>query len=170
MIRLTVLMIFMLLNSALPAQTTRIEFNSPHQPLSDELKGVMPLYKYQSDTVFYYGKSYTLQLPNNVTFQDTAFAFTYFTGWKNAPIPRTTLFVIGNYQSENPVIYVDYNHNLDLSDDGAPLTFTEEKPFTIIRLKNSEIQEGVYPLRISPVVYKDEAMKDRTVEFHSNNH
>lgn len=100
----------------------------------------------KGDSIHYDNKSYKLILPEKFFVKDTAVAFNYFTGWKNQAINNVTLFLFGDYTSHKPIVYIDYNHNLDFSDDGQPIVFDQDST-KIVYLKNSENPFGLFPIK-----------------------
>lgn len=112
-----------------------IELN---RSLADQTYQVIPLYTFSGKQIYYRGKTHTITPPKKLKSKDNAFGFLYFTGRRDEQIPYTTLIFIEAYRSASPKVYVDYNHNLDLSDDGSALKVDQENHSVWIKLKNQE--------------------------------
>ncbi|PWH86604.1 TlpA family protein disulfide reductase [Brumimicrobium oceani] len=124
-----------------------IKFNNGYYHASDNSHGFMKLLQCSSDgTVTHYGKVQKVIYPENFNIKDSALAFNYFTGWKNSITVKSTPFLFGNYKSYKPIVYVDYNHNLDFSDDGQPLIFDEDSTL-VVYLSNSENSNAQFPIK-----------------------
>lgn len=125
--------------------------------------GFMKLIDYNdSNSVYYNGVQHEISFPDNFFVTDTALAFNYFTGWSNAKVGKAVAFLIGDYKSFKPVMYVDYNHNLDFSDDGLPFRFNNDSTATVF-LKNSEVSNAYFPIKFF-YAYLNPEMKQQ-VEF-----
>lgn len=140
-------MIVLLTKMNLAAQDTiTINFNAEYHIVDEKGHGFMKLIDNQSNEVIYEGNRYKVTFPNQFFVGDTAIAFNYFTGWENPSIENSTAFLFGNYKSHSPIVYVDYNHNLDFSDDGQPLKFNIESTLTIY-LINSKMPSAFFPIK-----------------------
>jgi len=125
-----------------------IYFGDEYHISSPHSNGFMKLFKCTDDGRFiHYGKTKQIVFPENFIVKDTALALNYFTGWKNSITPNQVLFLIGNYSSFSPVVYVDYNQNLDFSDDGDPLVFRADTS-AIVYLNNSEFTSAQFPIKL----------------------
>ena len=127
--------------------TLQINFGPNYHMSDDEGHSFMKLIDNHNNAFKYDGTDYSFTYPQNFSVNDTAIAFNYFTGWENAFIKNTTAFLFGNYKSRSPIVYVDYNHNLDFSDDGLPLQFEEEKGLTLY-LENSNIPTAKFSVNL----------------------
>jgi thiol-disulfide isomerase/thioredoxin len=124
-----------------------VNFDSQYHLPQEDGNGFMKLLDCNgSDLINYDGNTYQIVFPDKFFVQDTAVAFNYFTGWKNAKIENATLFLFGNYSSHKPIMYVDYNHNLDFTDDGQPISFNHDST-AIVYLKNSEFPSSYFPIK-----------------------
>lgn len=109
--------------------------------LFDEAE-IVPLYHPKKDTLYYSDKSKKLKknlkiiFPENFNVDDTAIALIYFSGWKDSTIPDRAAVLIGNFK-KRPTIIVDYNNNLDFSDDDVLENEESDQGFSF-KLKNSE--------------------------------
>lgn len=83
--------------------------------------------------------------PDLSEISDTSFTQIYFTGNNHAAIENGIMVLVGNYTSESPLLWVDYNNDLDFSDEGKPLSFSEA--FIDISIPNNDQPELVYTLR-----------------------
>lgn len=92
------------------------------------------------------------KLPDMSGIKDTSYAYVYFGGIdQRKDLPGYTLIIIGNNQrSFKPaLLWIDRNHNLDLSDDGAPDTFPSTLNEKDIVLKHPVIKNATYTVNIS---------------------
>lgn len=97
------------------------------------------------------GKFYA-KLPDMQGVTDTSYAYVYFGGIdERKDLPGYSLVIIGNNKrSFKPaLLWIDRNHNLDLSDDGAPDTFSSIKPDLDIVLRHPQIKNATYTVNIS---------------------
>lgn len=93
------------------------------------------------------------KLPNMQGVTDTSYAYVFFGALQDRKdLKGYTLMVIGNNQrsfNKPALLWIDKNHNLDLSDDGAPDTFASsanEKDITLVNPKN---KNATYTLTLS---------------------
>ncbi len=126
--------------------TITIHFAPQYQRSNDGGHGFMKLLRYDPDSIFYDGVPRQIQLPDQFFVSDTAVAFNFFTGWENPKIENATAFLFGNYSSHRPIVYIDYNHNLDFRDDGQALQFTTDST-VLVYLKNSSHQHAYFPIK-----------------------
>ncbi len=127
--------------------TLRINFDPEYHFLTDKNIGFMKLVAMHDNNIIEYERnSYKIKYPKNFHVRDTAVAFNYFTGWEDPAIEDCTVFLFGNYASKSPIVYVDYNHNLDFSDDGQPLKFKSDSTL-IVYLKHSKNVEASFPIK-----------------------
>ncbi len=77
-----------------------------------------------------------INFPNLSEVPDTAFAQIYFTGKNQSAIKDGVLILVGDYSSESPQFWVDYDNDLDFSDNNESLQFSEE--FIDISIPNAE--------------------------------
>lgn len=137
--------------------TLRINFGPEYQ--KDYGNGSMLLIDNNENQIRLDGETYQMTYPDNFVVKDTAIALNYFTGWRNAAIKNNAAFLIGNYKSKSPIVYVDYNHNLDFSDDGQPLCFSSDSTLTVY-LYHSENTSAFFPIQFScPKMTSEEKIK-----------
>jgi thiol-disulfide isomerase/thioredoxin len=67
-----------------------------------------------------------ITFPDLSEIPDTAFAHIYFTGHNHSAIENNVLVLVGNHASESPLIWVDYNNDLNFSEAKDPLLFSED--------------------------------------------
>lgn len=95
---------------------------------------------------------FTFKMPDMQGIKDTSYAYIFYGGIdKRKELPGYTLMVIGNNtRSFRPaLLWIDKNHNLDLSDDGAPDTFPSTVPDKDITLYHPDIPNAAYTVNIS---------------------
>jgi hypothetical protein len=100
-------------------------------------------------------KKFYAKMPNMTGINDTNYAYIFYGGTdQRKDLKGYSLMIIGNNQrSIKPaLLWIDKNHNLDLSDDGAPDTFyynTPDKDITLAHPKQSTAQYTVNISRFS---------------------
>jgi len=141
-----VLILFLIKMNISAQDTITINFNAEYHIVNEEGYGFMKLIDNHSNEIRYDGNNYSVTFPNHFFVSDTAISFNYFTGWENPSIESSTAFLFGNYSSRSPIVYVDYNHNLDFSDDGQPLKFNMDSTLTVY-LNNSKIPSAFFPIK-----------------------
>jgi len=163
-----VLFIFMSTSNILISQNSiQINFDAQYHLPTDAGNGFMILQDIKgADSINYEGITYQIKYPDDFFVQDTAVAFNYFTGWVRAKIKNTTMFLLGNYSSNRPVMYVDYNHNLDFSDDGQPIVFDQDSS-AVVYLRNSENTSSFFPIKFFYPKLKAES-KSKVESMFSN--
>ncbi len=134
----TIFIIFIACFHWLTAQN-EITLHFATKAVSIEKQNYLLLYEYQSSEIHVFAKKYRITLPENLKNSQTAFGFVNFGGWKNDDLGGNTLIAVSQYQFGKPVIYVDYNHNLDLRDDGTPFTFNNLRDTVAFSLFNAEV-------------------------------
>lgn len=93
------------------------------------------------------------KLPNMQGIKDTSYAYIYFGGLQNRnTLKGYTLMVIGHNQrsfNQPALLWIDKNHNLDLSDDGPADTFASNANEKDIVLSNPDNPNARYTVNIS---------------------
>ncbi len=133
----------------------------------EKTQAVVPVFKYTGDSIEEFTRfgveqkkvpqKFRLTLPDMKGCMDTAYGYLYFSGTTRPVNQGYRLMVIGNYRRRQPpaIIYTDKNDNFDLSDDGPPDTLTHDMYYLDLVLRNSEVPEGKYIVRLSPSGYRD---------------
>lgn len=88
---------------------------------------------------------------------DTCYAMVYFGGLNEREKLKgyEMILISNNKRNIDPcLIYIDRNHNLDLSDDGAPDTFYYNTFYKELSFTNPKNSEAKYKIRISRFDYK----------------
>lgn len=91
---------------------------------------------------------------------DTAFAQIYFTGKNSAAIENGILMLIGNYSSESPIFWTDYNNDLNFSNDNTSIAFSDE--FIDLSIPNSDQLDLYHAIRFHK---PDSAKKEQTYKM-----
>ncbi len=144
----------------------KIAFDGTHF-LLDDMSEAVALYKFSGKSFKYENESYEVKFPENFDMEDTAFAFIFFQGWKNAPIADETLVLIGNYK-QSPTVIVDANNNLDFSDDAATQLSSLNETLRF-KLFNSEHKDAFCLVEMGKIVYKDNERKKKSEHFIAAN-
>jgi hypothetical protein len=126
--------------------TVTVQFTNPHQHIGPYGNGSGgTLFRFHTDSVFYFDGAHHVTLPKQVDIDKAAFGFEYFTGLENPAIENTPLVVVDDYRAATRRLYVDYNGNLDLTDDGGPMKLGVNDTVTA-RFTNSSNADGLFPL------------------------
>jgi len=141
------LLLLSLVGTSLKGQDTlTIHFGPTYQFINEDSYGFMKLIENHSNEFQYGGETFHITFPERFFVKDTALGFNYFTGWENSALDRATAFLFGNYSSHLPLVYVDFNHNLDFSDDGQSLSFGLDSTLTVY-LPNSSNPSAFFPIK-----------------------
>lgn len=114
---------------------------------NSDLIGFCPLFKLNSDAI--HNKVYSAKikhLPKSINISKIAYGFLYFKGLKNSSFENELVLLVENYETSNPIIYVDSNGNLDFTDDGKPYNLKE---ISTLKLANSEDSSANYNYQIA---------------------
>ena len=85
--------------------TILVNFDNQYHLSQDDGNGFMKLLDCNGNDLITYDENvYQIVFPDKFFVQDTAVAFNYFTGWKNAKIENATMFLFGNYSSHQPIM------------------------------------------------------------------
>ena len=97
-------------------------------------------------------KTFYAKLPNMTGINDTNYAYIFYGGTdQRKDLKGYSLMIIGNNQrtSKPAILWIDKNHNLDLSDDGSPDTFFFDTPDKDIVLSHPNQATAQYTVNIS---------------------
>lgn len=133
----TLFLVFMYLVLSLSAQT-EITFYFPQKPIAIEKYNHLLLYEYQSPEISIFAKKYKIELPDAIRNTQTALGFIDFGGWQYDGLAGNTLVAVNNYQFGKPILYIDYNHNLNFKDDASPFYFANLKDTMMFSLFNAD--------------------------------
>lgn len=87
---------------------------------------------------------------------DTVYAETYFTGNNHSALEKEVLLLVGNPDSKAPLIFTDYNNNLNFTDDRGPSVFSEENvDISIPDIIRPDIQHTTRFYKASPEQKKE---------------
>ncbi|MCE7993933.1 MAG: TlpA family protein disulfide reductase [Roseivirga sp.] len=123
----------------------RNEYRAPN-----DIYNPLPLYKLpENNRITYSGsdKEYEIKIPTDIS-GDVAFTTEFFTGWEDGALDASVLLLITNYTGSEPQLYIDYNQNLDLTDDGAPVNLPDDK-IEYIHLYRSDNQQATYTFKVT---------------------
>lgn len=84
--------------------------------------------------------------PDLSQMQDTVYGITYFPPEKNRP-GKMIVIIIGNFNTPDPVYFIDYNLDRNYANDGPPYIFGKE-PFTTLTFTNNQQVSHPYILRL----------------------
>jgi hypothetical protein len=128
-----------------------------------KMQSVIPVYKYAGmpmedpvnnglDTKKPFGY-FTAKLPDMKGYKDTNYFYLYFGALsKRKDLQGYTLGIVANngrQYGKLATIWIDKNHNLDLSDDGPPQTLDENIGYLEISLSNPDNPQAKYSVYIS---------------------
>lgn len=86
-----------------------------------------------------------IKFPDLSGISDTTFAYIYFTGKNHAGIDKGILMLVGDHASKSPLIWVDYNNDLNFSDAKKPLRFS--KNFIDVSIPNTDEPKLIHTIR-----------------------
>lgn len=146
------LLILMGPNMLQAQEKIRVDLQNEYRAPNDQYNP-LPLYKLPENGKITYSqakpqKEYDVKLPEGIS-REIAFSMEYFTGWEGAAIDKNVLMLIADYTSEQPTLYVDYNNNLDLTDDG-PSVKLKRGGNAYIKLHRPDDKKAIYALNIAP--------------------
>lgn len=125
------------------------EFRAP-----DNRFDPLPLYKLPGNgrIAYSYTKSpgeYQVTLPEGLS-GDLAFTNEFFTGRTDAKVEKNVLIIVADYKANGPKLFVDYNGNFDLTDDGPPVLLNREaNGETNIVLHRTDNPDATYTIRLA---------------------
>lgn len=130
--------------SAAAQDTITIRFTNPHQWVGPYGSAqASELFRFHTDSVFYYDGGHQVTLPSELDLDKGAFGFEFFTGLDNPAIENVALVAVDDFRSPNRKLYVDYNGNLDLTDDGDPEILVPGDT-AVIYFRNASNTEGLF--------------------------
>jgi len=166
-----ILILVFLLNSLTSIAQDTIFFSNDYKNTNKIGTAIVALYKLEGDTVRYRGVPKKIILPELLDTSEIAFFTDYFTGWDPMPYNKTLTFLVTGYSDFNCDVYVDYNQNLDFSDDGAPLNLKSKEDSITVFLPNKNNPEAFFVLEFKFANYKNEEVRQLCENFygkHSN--
>ncbi len=102
---------------------------------NSDMVSMNPIFRLENNTIHNKNKSQVIvKLPKELKDADLAYGFLFFTGNKNPYFQNEVVFLVKDYNSESPKIYVDSNGNLDFTDDEKHVDFSKDK--LQVKLKN----------------------------------
>lgn len=149
--------------SVAKAHSSEDKIQLKDRPLSELSKYTtpIPLYHFSGSEVVHFNlftnelDRYKAIFPDLSDVKDIAFFYSYFTGGKqDRVILDQTITLVANYKAANPTLYVDYNGNLDFSDDGPGIRLNNSAD---IKLKNAVHASGETHYNIQKITYVDKA-------------
>ena len=116
--------------------------------------GFRVLYKLTDNSIYFKQDTvnYDIVPPKNFEAKNPAYGFLRFTGQTHNLLENYILFLVDDYESHFPNIYLDYNNNLNFEDDGNALKFgADSTVLTTIQnplIKNAQLQIKLKHLNI----------------------
>lgn len=146
-----ILCILTLLTTQLLQAQERVKIDLQNEyRASDNRYNPLPLYKLPENNKITYAKSdkvYDVKLPDGIS-SEVAFTTEFFTGWEDGALDRSVLMLIADYTTSMPGLYVDYNQNLDLSDDGPAITLRPDESIPI-HFYRSDNRDATYTIKVT---------------------
>ena len=119
------------------------------------IKGFGNILTYQDSPVM-------ITYPENFQFQDTGLLKLYFIGSSDKlPFPRNVFVLVGNYKSSTPSFFVDFNFNLDFSDDGPGKILSKDDSVYNFTLHNAKDSNATFTYALSRKKFHDSNVKAR---------
>lgn len=138
------------------AQTFQLDleanYTSPFGSQSD-LISFIPLFKLKDNQINNQELSSSIkQVPSGMKLGKTAYGFLYFTGLTQSAFPQEVCFLIEDYAESQSTIYLDRNGNLDFSDDGKGIAFTNHQILSLAneKHKTAKLHYEIGRSQISP--------------------
>jgi hypothetical protein len=123
---LSVVIIGFLISSGAKSQEKPLTIKFPDTPKTTSGGGIEYIIKGFGDTLTYDDSTVHITYPEDFAYKDTGLINLYFLGGYNTmPFPRSTYALVGGYKLPRPTLYVDFNNNLDFSDDGPGKRFNK---------------------------------------------
>ena len=130
----------------------------------------MPIFlmEYYTNPIVYDGKELNIELPPLEEDKPKAFGFLFFEGNKSNPQPGEVLVLLYDYEDYQGKLYVDKNFNLDLRDDGLPITFTDSTDLHHIKLSHSDFPRSVYSVDIQYIRFKNDRQESMVAQMRAD--
>jgi hypothetical protein len=182
--RLIIASSFMVLGLTLMAQTIRIE-SEKHvkDDAFEKSQSILPIYRYVGDSIEPYTKFgleidktkpwYKIsKLPDMSNCRDTGYTYIYFAGADNPVSQGYILTLVGNYRRSRKSIffYIDRNNDFDFTNDGPPDTMTYMEHNKEITLRNKDIPNAEYGLKLSRFKYGENVRYKNLLTQHYRAH
>jgi hypothetical protein len=133
------LSVFLISCSNQEDDTLKISLNTNYEQSDRGLLVLYPISELE-DSVFN-----KITFPNLEEIPDTAFAQIYFTGNNESAIENGILVLVGDYTSESPQLWIDYNNDLNFLDRSEPILFSEKN--VDVSISNSDNLELYHSIR-----------------------
>jgi thiol-disulfide isomerase/thioredoxin len=164
-----IVIIIILSNSLTSIAQDTIYFSNEYKNTKGTSMNV--LYKLEGDSVRYRGVPKKIILPALSDTLEIAFFTDCFTGWDSMLYNKVPIFLVTGYNDFNCDVYVDYNQNLDFSDDGAALNLKSKEDSIRVFLPNKNNPGAFFVLEYKYANYINEDSRQLRENFygkHSN--
>ncbi|WP_418510585.1 TlpA family protein disulfide reductase [Corallibacter sp.] len=112
-----------------------------------DLVSFNPLFKLNSNAVVNKTERKSIKrLPAHLKGTDLVYGFLFFKGNSVSEFDNEITFIVKNYNSNTPEIFIDKNGNLDFTDDGSPITFENDE--LIVGLENQSHKASAYHYKL----------------------
>lgn len=129
-----------------------LKFNLPNNYVNQfgaktDLVSFNPLFKLNNNVIANKTESKLIKrLPAHLREAELGYGFLFFKGNLASEFENEVSFLVKNYNSNAPEIYLDKNGNLDFTDDGLPITFKNKE--LIILLINQSNRTSAYHYKL----------------------
>ncbi len=168
----------------LVAQTIRLDAEKHvKDDVFEKSQSILPIYRYTSDSIEPYTKFgleidttrpwYKIsKLPNMEGVRDTGYTYIYFAGADNPISKGYLLAMVGNYRRSRRSVffYIDRNNDFDFTNDGPPDTIRYRDWSKEILLRNKDIPEATYGIRLSRFKYGENVRYKNLLTSHYRAH
>lgn len=127
-----------------------------------------PVYKLTGNKISYGDKTAKIILPDGLNMENLAFSYFFFPAEKKGKFRNITTLLLDGYNDFRSNIYVDYNQNLDFTDDGSPLALSGINDSIIIEYQNSSKAKMLLRQSIQFATYRDQQDKHVVEQFYLN--
>ncbi len=143
-----------------------INFDNEYDHTNVRGKGFNVVYKLKNNQVYVKHDTsfHTITPPKKFNPKNPVYGYLFFIGAESGILSRSILFVVDDYTTEFPNIFVDFNNNLDFTDDGTSLKY-EQDSSVIVSLKNLEVPNAKAVVKLSRLKMPEGDQKKQVEEY-----
>ncbi len=159
---LSVVIIGFLISSGAKSQEKPLTIKFPDTPKTTSDGSIEYIIKGFGNTLTYDDSPVHITYPEDFAYKDTGLIKLYFLGSNDTmPFPESTFALVGGYKQPRPTLYVDFNNNLDFSDDGPGQRFSKADTSVRFRLHNASDPEATFDYKIERLKIADSGTRAR---------
>ncbi len=163
-----ILLLFIVISSiSLNAQDTiTVYFGSQIYGDPQGGMGILALSLPKKNHIKDYKGNMEVKYPSNMVKKDVAIVSIFFLGVQEPQFDRSCALLFVNFKSDTPTIYVDHNYNLDFSDDGEPIKYSDS---AIIALENKQFENNFFNVKLTKYSKENKKYHERYLQVFSKN-